>query len=293
MGSEETALAEAESQAIEALEPRLWPSSRWGDAGLNVAIYLALVIPATFVGLGAQLLVLAGAIAFAIHRRRAWYRSVALRRDIQLALASDDIGEATRLGRRLLEEMPGRSLAHTVAVAWWGGIELRRGRPEQAVEVMKRALGTGRFGGRTGRILEAWRLNASLSLAHAVLGDLDAAQSQLDAADAQVGDRARGGLFTVRAYLLARRGDAQEVVELFDAQWRSAEPQLSISGARAARMLEAFALEQTPGPEYRSGSGERLDKAIDRAREAPPGAYAYMAVHWPELRDFLERHGLK
>ena len=293
MSAEQTALSPTEAGAlVEVPDSRLRPSPWWADAGTILGVYFALLVPASFIGFGAELAVVVGALVFAIHRRRAWFRSVALQREIQLALAGDDVAEAARLGRRLVTETPGRSLAHAVAVAWWGSIELRRGRPEQAVDVMQRALATGRFTGRTGRILEIWRLEAALALAQAVVGDLDAAHQQLQSADAKVSDRARGGLFTVRAYVLARRGETEQVVSLFDAQWRDAEPQLSISGARAARMLEAFALERTHGHEYRSDVGDRIDKAIERAREGRAGAYGYLAVRWPELAEFLARHRL-
>ena len=293
MSADQTALARTETtDLVEVPEANLQPSSRWVDLGVNLGVYFSALVPAMVIGSGAVFLVVGGALVFLFLRRRAWFRAVALQKQIQLALVSDHVAEAARLGQRLVETTPKRSLSHAVAVTFWGSIELRRGRPAQAIEAIERALATGRFTGRTGRVLEAWRLEASLSLAYAIVGDLDAAAKRLENAVAQVDDHARAGLFTVRAYLLARRGDVEELVALFDSQWRDAEPQLSISGARAARMLEAFALERTHGHEYRSSAGERIDKAIERAREARPGAFAYMAVHWPELQEFLGRHGL-
>ena len=293
MSSEQTALATGETTAlVEVPDDRLRPTSKWADLAVSLGVYFGALIPASFIGFGAQMLVIGGAFAFAIMRRRAWFRTVTLQREIQLALASGNFDEAKRLGHRLVLQAPRRSFAHAVAVAWWGSIELGCGRPERAVEVMQRALATGRFRGRTGRLFEIWRLEASLALAHAVMGDLDAAEQQLASAEEKAGASARGGLFTVRTYVLARRGRLEELLRNFDSQWRDAEPHLSINGARGARMLEAFAVERTRGHDYRSTSGDRFDKAMDRAREGRPGVYAYMAVHWPELREFLDRHGL-
>lgn len=293
MSSEQTALAPTETAAlVEVPDDRLRPTSRWADLAVSLGAYFGALIPASFIGFGAQMLVVGGAFAFAIMRRRAWFRTVTLQREIQLALASGNFDEAKQLGQRLVMQAPRRSFAHAVAVAWWGSIELGCGRPERAIEVMQRALATGRFRGRTGRMFEVWRLEASLALAHAVLGDLDAAETQLESAETKAGERARRGLFTIRTYVLARRGRFEEILSRFDSQWRDAEPHLSINGARGARMLEAFAVERTHGHEYRSLSGERFDKALERAREGRPGVYAYMAVHWPELREFLRRHRL-
>ncbi|MEM6994249.1 MAG: hypothetical protein AAF721_27285 [Myxococcota bacterium] len=293
MAESDTALATAEStELVTVPDERLSPTTRAQELVVMLGIYLGLLLPATFVGIGAQFLVLVGAMIYVIRRRRRWYRAVAQQRDIQIALNDGDVAQAERIGRALVMDGNRYSLAHACSVGAWGSIEVHRGNPQRAVEIMERVLATGRFTGRIGKVLEAWRYVAALAYAHAIAGDVEAAKRRLAEVDAVVEDNRRGMLLTIRAYIGCRAGEAESVVKLFDAQWRAAETQLTVGGARTARMIEAFALEQMQGDGYRSAITDRRQRALDRASEAPPGAFDYLAVCWPELQDFLARNGL-
>lgn len=293
MAEHDTALAPTEAGAlVEVPDTRLHPTTRRNEVGTVIGVYFLCLIPTMVIGNGLQLVVLAGLFAYVIRRRRNWYRSIARQREVQRALAADDIATAARVGRQLLVSGSRLTLAHALGVALWGVIELRRGRPQEAVTLLERVLASGRFSGRAGRVMEAWRTVGALAYAHAIIGDLDAAQRRLAEADAALSDTARGALFTIRTYVMCRNEEHEAVIKLFDAQWRSAEPQLTVGGARTARLLEAFSLEHTTAGDYRSGVSERRDRALDRAREGSLGAYDYLAVHWPEFGDFLLRHRL-
>jgi len=295
MSARDTALDTSEStELVTVPDGRLRPTSRGRDIGLMLGGYVGLQFVSVLFGLSGSvgLAVILLTFAWIIRRRRVWFRSVSQQRDIQAALARDDVGEAARLGRSLLMHGPRFGLAHAVSVAVWGVIELRRSRPDQAIAALERALGCGRFVGRTGRVLESWRIIASLAYAYAIIDAVPRAQATLERADAELPQNRKGALLAIRVYVACRGNDPHEAIKLLDTQWRTAEPLLTVGGARTTRMLEAFALELAPDDEYRGDSRERQSRALDRAREAGPGAYDYLAVRWPELADFLARHAL-
>ncbi len=285
--------APADAELAVIPDARLRPTTRTQETLVVLGAYLGLVIPASFMGFGALTVVLVIAFSYVMNRRRRWFRSMARQRDIQIALNNGDVAQASSLGRSLVMQGHRYALAHVCSVATWGTIELHRGNPTRAVELLQRVMDSGRFSGRIGRALETWRYVAALAYAHAIAGDVEAAQARLAAVDAEIALNRRDMLLTIRVFIMCRAGQFEEVIALFDTHWRTAETQLTVGGARTARMLEAFALEHRTADGYRSDESDRMRRALDRAREARPGAYEYLAVAWPELADFLSRHQLR
>lgn len=294
MSSAQTALEPHEpGSPVQVPDQRLQPTSRGFELMLNLAAYFGIVLPAMLIGTGMGLLAVGIFLTvWAIRRRRQWFRSNTRLREVREALVADEIEQAARACRDLLTTMPRRGLAHAVAVGNWGVIELRRGRPREAIALLERMLATGRFRGRMGRLLEVGATTGTLALAHAVIGELDVARRRYEEACTQLGPGREDLLFHVRCYLECREGRFGEVVEDFDSRWRTAEPKLTVGSARMARLMEALALERVGGDEYRSTTGERFRRALDRAREARRGAYDYLMVEWEEGRGFLEQHAL-
>ncbi|MEX1369419.1 MAG: hypothetical protein AB1Z98_40200 [Nannocystaceae bacterium] len=282
-----------ETSLVQVPEDHLRPTTRGQELMVSMSLYFAVVIPAmlfgSFTGMFAVGLFLMG---WVFHRRRTWFRTNTRLRAIREALASDDLGHAARICQLLLADVPKRSLAHTIAVGNWGVIELRRGRPREAITLLERVLATGRFKGRIGTLLEIGNTTGTLALAHAIVGEVELSRRILAQAREQFGPGREGMLFMFESYLLAREGRWSELVGHFDSQWRAAEPKLGIGTARTARLLEAMALEHVGGDEYRSGVGDRQQRALERAREAPRGAFDYLMVEWDEGQDFLRRHQL-
>ena len=293
MSTQDAAIELATAPAMVTVpEAQLRPTTRGQEAAASLALYLAIVLPTMIIGhLSGMVAVVAFVTVWSFRRRRQWYRANTRLREVREALAADDVERAPRVCRELLVEIPRRSLGHAIAVGSWGVVELRRGRPREAIVMLERMLATGRFEGRVGTLLEVGTTTGTLALAHAIVGELDAARRMLAKARAQLGRGREDMLFTIECYLACREDRWAEVLERFDTRWREAEPKLTVGYARVARLLEALALEHLGGDEYRR-SPERFERALDRAREARRGVYDYLVVQWPEGRDFLQRHAL-
>jgi hypothetical protein len=130
-------------------------------------------------------------------------------------------------------------------------------------------------------------LSASfLALAHAMRGDLDAA----DAWVAESVRRAASPSCVTRIHLAAeaivrlRRGGAADAVRLLDERWGEIERSTTADLVRAFRIVRALAAAT-------AGSPAQVPDLLAGARPFRPGEYAWMGAGWPEMARYLAANG--
>ena len=131
-------------------------------------------------------------------------------------------------------------------------------------------------------------LFSGLATAHALRGDLHAAQHWLHQAHATVSHAKRGALLLADAIVAVRTGRPRDALAMMDAGWAQAEGVLSAIQVRTLRLLRAFAMEQA---RRRPGSTRRSSARLLAVRPFPPGAYDYVGASWPSSRTSYEGMG--
>jgi hypothetical protein len=230
-------------------------------------------------------------VVYMIAMRRRIFVVVSEGREATAALDAGDVGRATQHAAKMVERAPWYGPYQLLAIATWGLVELRRGLPESAAAILRRVAEDSVTWGRIGRLMDMWWVGGAYALAEAVAGDVKIARRWVDRALADAPPSMRGTLLPTRVYILCRAGAWTDALDTVDGELRSAEAQLKPFALRQVRMLEAFAHEHA-GESYRADHADRSRRALEHAREANRGAFDHLAVRWPELRQFLQRHHL-
>lgn len=233
----------------------------------------------------------AGIVACApltLQRLRGMARLPQLRRLTQQGLEHLNAGEAaealmlfeqaSRLSQGLLP------MGHAMAVHNVGVALLRAGEPERAVALIEQVWAAG--------AMDAWQLRpsrdvlyAARSVAHAVAGQLDEAEQALMTAQTYRSKRHPGRLLFAEALVAARQAVAPAGDELA-AQWEQAERDLTPIQRRGMRLLLAFLVHRSQGPET------TISLWLGGLLPMPAGALDYLAVRWPELHEFMKTRNL-
>jgi len=174
---------------------------------------------------------------------------------------------------------------HALLVHNLGVATLHMKRPKHALALMNNVIESGWF--RSGALSGVnTNLGIAHALAHAIVGDLDAAERVRTEAAAGLGESRRGATMLVDTVIGARRGTLGEPPT--QEALRLAEASLMPTHVRAIPILHAFAKTKGEGS-YRT--------AEEDAPTADGGGLArgdldFLAVEWPELAAYLEAQGL-
>jgi hypothetical protein len=98
--------------------------------------------------------------------------------------------------------------------------------------------------------------------------------------------------FVVDAFMLARSDAWEQLLHKLGTDWDAIEGTVSGAGIRQLQLLEAYALTRLGEREdnYRGQhSGHEVNALIHGIR---PGRFDYLALRWPELREFMQAHRL-
>jgi hypothetical protein len=139
------------------------------------------------------------------------------------------------------------------------------------------------------------RLQAAIQL-----GMTNALLGELEAADAWAGE-ARGRLrktkddrlgtasllCLVDAVIALRRGRRSDALKLLESNWLMLREVLSANQMRVVEIVRSFAESSAGLREYNAVS----DRLV-RIEPVLPGEFAYLGVAWPEMKTFLDAHGL-
>jgi predicted negative regulator of RcsB-dependent stress response len=139
------------------------------------------------------------------------------------------------------------------------------------------------------------RVLAAIDLArvHALQGHVDLARRWLGVAQRRFpkdifGEEGWTALPLAEALVLLREGKPREAIALFEQHAAELETTVPYDTMRQWWALVAFARWQDAGPRDQGA----IDVLLRRLHPMPPHALAPLVVAWPELRGFLETHGV-
>lgn len=226
-------------------------------------------------------------IAWSVDRRRKMVDCVRENDDAVALLNAGDVAKAESTFEHLIRKSRANPGYNALFVYNRGVAFLRRGEFDRAISLFHAVLDSGWL--NSSRMPFRPLLFSGLATAHALRGDLHAAQHWLHQAHATVSHAKRGALLLADAIVAVRTGRPRDALAMMDAGWAQAEGVLSAIQVRTLRLLRAFAMEQLPPA---PGLDEEIQRQLLAVRPFPPGAYDYVGASWPEFAHFLRRHGL-
>lgn len=234
-----------------------------------------------------------GLIGWSLVRRRRMFQWLREAEEGVAFMAAGEYDRAAAVFDPLCRRSRRTPTLHSLFVYNRSVLALETGRLESAVEGLRAVVEAGWIRERGTLAIYYPALLGKLALGEALLGQLTAAETWQRRAHRACIPAKSGSLLLVDAVIAARRGNHDALLEHIQTEWTRAENMMTIQQLRTVRLLEAFALAQLQGGEYRRPSrDDELLRALARAREAPVGSYDYLATAWPAMREFLEHHGL-
>lgn len=265
------------------------PKGRWSLAARNAGLYLgtlggivavSMVTGLRLLGMGTVLVWYALLIAHVVYRRRVAFRIARASDEAVALLNGGDVDGAARTLDQLAAQARSLGFYHAVVVFNRGVAFVRQGEPEKALELFGCVARSGWFERFRALGFDAL-LAAAAATAHALVGDLPAAERELAKARERTGPASRGKLLGAESLVGLRQGDDRAVAARIDAEWSAAEGALPATQLRALRAMQAWAL-------VRSGADEgAVHRAIERARPVRRGEHDHLGARWPELAQFL------
>ncbi|MBL9027696.1 MAG: hypothetical protein JNL21_36235 [Myxococcales bacterium] len=139
------------------------------------------------------------------------------------------------------------------------------------------------------------RLQAAIQLGmtNALLGDLETAAAWTEEARGRLrktkDDRlgAASLLCVVDAVIALRRGRRADALKLLESNWLLLREVLSANQMRVVEVIRSFAEASAVLREHNAVSARLV-----RIEPVQPGEFAYLGVAWPEMKTFLDAHGL-
>jgi protein-S-isoprenylcysteine O-methyltransferase Ste14 len=208
----------------------------------------------------------------------------------RLAMAERRFGPALEVFGRLQASYANKPAYEASAGIALGAAQLWAGRLDEAVHTLAAVERK-----RTVLFSSSIRTVAAahLALAHALAGELDAAESWARETRARIAknrdDRLEyaARLCLAEAIVTLRRGQPADASALLERNWTVMREALTANMMRVAEVLTAFA-ESTRGVRQANTMAERLL----RVEPTLPGDFAFLGVKWPEMQAFLDAHGL-
>lgn len=214
----------------------------------------------------------------------------AFHRDLAKAcalLVAREHAAAARMFDRLCARARGTPAHHSVFVFYRAIVHLERGEIERAIALLHAVVHAGWMDGDP-----LADVLGQLAFAEALRGRVDVARAWRARAHAVISDAKRGALRLADVAIQTRVGEhggSPAIVEQGEHEAAVlAPPRLDV-----LCLLHAFTLERAArGSEHRGRArDEALARVLAVARTASPGAYDFLAIAWPDLRQFLDRHG--
>ena len=252
---------------------------------------------AFFTWLATDLLVLpcailfAGLFAWTFIRRGNAHKTITANERARELLDLNRVDEAAALLDELLASRSTPANLKPLTAFLRGLVALVKGEHAEARSRLRAVLESGWLANRRTLQSLAPSVYATACLAATLDGDLEAAASWREQ-----GQRSAASLdrhwFVADAFLLARRERWTELLPTLERNWDAIEGTVSGVGIRQLQLLEAYALTRIAEREdnYRGvHSGHEITALLHGVR---PGRFDYLAVNWPELREFMQAHGL-
>ncbi len=130
-------------------------------------------------------------------------------------------------------------------------------------------------------------LYAEMATCLALMGELGEAREYRDIASSKLPPSEMSRLALVDTILGLRHRRFEDVLRLLDSVWTDARELLRVPTFRALMVLRAYALEN-----YGSRYEDQIRSLLSAAGSKKRGEFDYLAVDWPEFRDFLRARGL-
>ena len=233
----------------------------------------------------------AGLFAWTFIRRGNAHKTITANERARELLDLNRTDEASALLDELLASRSTPANLKPLTAFLRGIVALVKGEHAEARARLRAVLESGWLGNRRTLQSLAPSVYATATLAATLDGDLDAAERWREQGRASAASLDRHW-FVADAFLLARRGEWTQLLAALERNWEGIEGTLSGVGIRQLQLLEAYALTRLAEREdnYRGvHSGHEISALLHGVR---PGRFDYLAVNWPELREFMEAHGL-
>ena len=279
-------------QSILPRDPAFRPIERTGwygralpiAVGIGAAIgLLSTVLPSFFLWIAVL-----GVIGFSASRRRKMHQLLRDNDEGVALLQSGDLAEAGRVFDRLCLAARRMPTLHSIFVYNRAVVHLEAAELDAAISLLSAVVRAGWIGGRGALASHYPSVLGRLALAHALRGKVDVADAWRARAHTVITPAKRGILLLVDAVVEARQGRDDRAIELVDDNWARAENLQTAKQLRALRVVQAFCLERSRGPQYRAASRDAdRRRAIEAASAGRRGEHDYLATFWPELAEFL------
>jgi hypothetical protein len=236
---------------------------------------------------------LIGVLGWVMRRRQRMVRLLRDNDDGVALLIAGDLEDAIGVFDRLCRHsrfMPG---LHSLFVFNRAVAHLERGEHDRAAALFSAVLHAGWVAPNGALAAYYPAVLGRLAVAEALRGRLDIADAWRTRAHATTSVAKRGSLLLVDTIIEARRGAWDQVIQLVDEGWGRAQNLLTARAQRAVRLMQALALEQVQGSDYRMESRDQeRRRALDAVRDGQIEDIAWLVPGWPTLAEFLRRHGL-
>ena len=284
------ALAPREGGLPKLLTPRQVSLRAFGVVfGAEVVAMIAWALTGwTWLALG----ILFGAIvSWSFRRRGDLHRALAANERGRELLDLGRIDEATAQLDALLSSRRTPPNVRPFAAYYRALVALRRGEFGEARARLAAVIHSGWLDNRRSLQSLAPMIYASASLAATLDGELDEAATMRERGQACAANLDRHW-FVADSFLLARKHEWAALLDKLERNWDAIEGTVSGVGIRELQMLEALALSRLAERDdnYRGHySGREIGPLLHGIRR---GRFDHLARHWPELREFMQAHGL-
>ncbi|KIG14472.1 hypothetical protein DB30_06815 [Enhygromyxa salina] len=236
-------------------------------------------------------LLFGGLLGWSFRRRGDAHRAIAANERARELLDLGRADEAASLLDQLLASRRTPPNIRPLAAYYRALVAIRRGEFSEARERIHMVVDSGWLGNRKTLQSLAPAVYAAATLASVLDGDLQAAVRWRAEGHRCAADLERHW-FVANAFLLARDDAWEQLLRELGSKWDAIEGTVSGAGIRQLQLLEAYALTRLGEREdnYRGvHSGQEISALIHGIR---PGRFDYLARCWPELREFMQAHGL-
>jgi len=246
-------------------------------------ILLGVLVGGTLGAISAGIAVLP-LLAFVFWSRRRATRYVVQLNEASQALMAGEVDAPARVYDSVMSGVKGRPGLHSVAVLNRACCFQRSGEHERAARLLAHVHESGWLESEATLSGHAASVAASCE---GLRGALETARDWLAIAKQKVAPSKAGLLVFPELILAARTEDYAGAMNIADTRWSEAETVGGAAGMRSLRVIAAFA---------RSKSGRLSESEIETqlaaVRPFRPGELDYLAVSWPELRTFMQKHDL-
>jgi len=254
----------------------------WLIAALTAAAAVGVVMVPRF----GPLLAPAAAIALVvllIRQRRSVPRLVKRNDEATALLAAGRVAEAADEFEALTREGRSVPLLHALFVFNRAVTYHQAGQLEKALSLLAAVVRSG--WSRANQIPNFHGLLlAEAATCLALFGDLVAADRLARRAQEHIGEPQRGRVMAAEVVILLRSGQARAAADHVRVHYFSAEGTVGARGARALRLLWAFALSQLPTEQ---AAGVDLERLLAGTYPHAEHEFDHLTVRWPELARFV------